>query len=161
MIVKFINYSCFFIFMTKPNLEELAEAIRHFEGLRETERTIEIYASTHDGIMHRQYVSLVGDAIGFLDKFTGPALEYLARQGLRINTSVRLGATQETANFLGIEVEDLFHVTTDEAAQAILLLNTYREIASNVHTPEEIVKKQAVQEAMRMSRIKVEDLFFG
>ena len=147
--------------MAKPNLEGLAEAIGHFEGLRDTERTIEIYPSTHAGIMHRQYVSLVGDAIRFLDKFTGPALDYLARQGLRINPSVRLGATQETANFLGIGIEGLFHVTTDEAVQAILLLNTYREIASNVHTAEEIAEIQAVQEAMRMSRIKVEDLFSG
>ena len=74
---------------------------------------------------------------------------------------MRSGATRETANFLGIKVEGLFHATTDEAAQAILLLNTYHEITSNVHTPEEIIKKQAVQEAMRMSGIKVEDIFSG
>lgn len=111
--------------------------------------------------MHRQYASLVGDAIRCLDTFTDLALEYLARQGLRINPSVRLGVTQETANFLGIEVEGQFHVTTDEAVQAILLLSTYREIASNMHTPEEIARKQAVQEAMKMSRIRVEDIFSG
>ena len=147
--------------MAKPNLEELAEAIGHFERLRDTEQIIEIYASTHEGVMHRQYISLVGDARRFLDKFTGPALEYLARQGLRINPSVGLGAAQETADFLGVVSEGSFNVTTDEAVQAILLLNTYREIASNVHTAEEIAEIQAVQEAMRMSRIKVEDLFSG
>ena len=145
--------------MAKLNLEELTNAVRHFEGLRDTQRTVKIYADTHDGIMHGQYVSLVGDAIIFLNNFTGPSLDYLAGQGLRINPSVRVGASQETVSFLNAEIGQIFHVTPDEAAQAILLLNTYREIASNVHTPEEIAKKQAVQEAMRMSGIKVEDLF--